>query len=164
MTKAEFNTCFHQFFDPIRNFIYYRCGNADLATDVAQEVFMKVWEKGLTYHPKQTKALLYKVAKEMWISQYRKIETAKKYTLSLSLKQDLYSPDKAFEFEELKQAYEKALGQLSEKQREVFLMNRMEQLTYKEIAERLSISVKTVEKRMRLTLQTLRKTLNYERQ
>ena len=46
---------------------------------------------------------------------------------------------------------------MPEKQRIVFLMSRMEELTYKEIAERLDLSVKAVEKRMSIALGELRK-------
>jgi len=41
-------------------------------------------------------------------------------------------------------------------------MSRMEQLKYKEIAERLNISLKAVEKRMKLALLSMRKALDYE--
>ena len=47
----------------------------------------------------------------------------------------------------------------SEKQRSVFLMSRMEDMTYKEIAERLDLSVKAVEKRMSIALAELKKRL-----
>ncbi|UCH13169.1 MAG: RNA polymerase sigma-70 factor, partial [Bacteroidales bacterium] len=55
--------------------------------------------------------------------------------------------------------YVKALSELSEKQRTVFLMARMEGLKYREIAERLNISIKAVEKRMSITLAYLKKAL-----
>ena len=51
---------------------------------------------------------------------------------------------------------ETAIANLPEKQREVFLMNRIEKKKYKEIAEELSISVKAVEKRMHQALVTMR--------
>jgi RNA polymerase sigma-70 factor (ECF subfamily) len=63
-------------------------------------------------------------------------------------------------YKELFTDYTKALAALPEKQRTVFLMARMEGLTYKEIAERLNLSVKAIEKRMSLTLAHLRKTLH----
>lgn len=161
MTKEEFKICFDQWFDPIRSFVYYRCGDPDRATDIVQEAFMKIWEKDVFYHPQQTKALLYKVAKELWISQHRKLQTARKYQLSVKEKPESNLSENGVEFEELKEKYEKALANLPEKQRTVFLMSRLEECTYKEIAERLGLSVKAIEKRMKLALQQLRKELDY---
>jgi RNA polymerase sigma-70 factor (ECF subfamily) len=56
--------------------------------------------------------------------------------------------------------YTKALTALPEKQRTVFMMSRMEGLKYQEIAERLNLSVKAIEKRMSSALAYLRKTLH----
>ena len=50
-----------------------------------------------------------------------------------------------------------AIADLPENQRIVFLMNRLDKKTYKEIAELLDISVKAVEKRMHKALKELRK-------
>ena len=161
MTKEEFKICFDQLFDPIRNYIYYRCGDSDKATDIVQEAFLKIWEKQIEYHPEKTKGLLYKVAKELWISQYRKEQSAEKYKLTLKFKDDKETPLRSLEYKELKEKYEIALSNLPENQREVFLMSRMEELTYKEIAARLEISVKGVEKRMSLSLKSLRNMLSH---
>ena len=159
MTKEQFKICFDEWFDVIRNYIFYKCGDTEKATDIAQEAFLKVWQKQFKYHPQQTKALLYKIAHELWISEYRKIQTARKFELSLTHKIDENSPERNFEYEELKSNYEKILAVLPEKQREVFLMSRMEELSYKEIADRIGLSVKAVEKRMSLALSELRNKL-----
>ena len=58
-----------------------------------------------------------------------------------------------------KNTYEEALKSLSEKQRDVFLMSRLDALSYKDIAERLDISVKAVEKRISGALSNLRKSI-----
>ncbi|WP_367328868.1 sigma-70 family RNA polymerase sigma factor, partial [Lentimicrobium sp.] len=60
---------------------------------------------------------------------------------------------------ELHYRIENALAELPEKCREVFLLNRNEQLRYREIAEKLGISLKTVETRMSKALNHLRKRL-----
>ena len=124
---------------------------------------MKIWEKKFSYHPTQTKGLIYKIANQLWISHYRKQESKKKYQLTLSSNDFNTQGDQKIEFEELKQKYQNTLSILPIKQREVFLMSRMEDLTYKEIAERLKISIKAVEKRMSQTLKELRKNLDYEK-
>ncbi len=161
MTKEEFKFCFDQLFDSVRNYIFYRCGNEEIATDIAQETFMKIWEKKFSYHPTKTKGLIYKIANQLWISQHRKQESQNKYELTLSYSQTTSHEEKALELKELKNNYEATLANLPVIQREVFLMSRMEELSYKEIAERLKISVKAVEKRMSSALKELRIKLNY---
>jgi len=54
------------------------------------------------------------------------------------------------------------LNEMPEKSKEVFLLNRIEKLTYQEIAKRLDLSVKTIEKRMHQALVHIRKHLNYK--
>jgi len=57
---------------------------------------------------------------------------------------------------ELNEKIDKAINELPEKCREVFILNRYENLKYKEIAEQLQISVKTVETQMSKALQHMR--------
>ena len=132
-----------------------------MATDIAQDSFMKIWEKNLEYNENQIKGLLYKISKELWISQYRKIDSARKFELNLTYEDERITPEDLLEYDELRVKYEEVLSILPENQREVFLMSRMEDLTYKEIADRLDIGVKAIEKRMSLALRTLRKELKY---
>ena len=58
---------------------------------------------------------------------------------------------------EFMEKLESTIDNLPEKQREVFLMNRIEKMKYKEIALHLDISVKAVEKRMHQALVVMRK-------
>ena len=156
MNKQDYKHCFDQYFDPLRNYLYYKCGDSDLATDIVQDIFLKVWEKPIDVTSKTIKALLYKMVNDAFFDQLRKNKVADKYLSRLDLNLNSNGPDDILEFEELKQQYETSLAALGEKQRSVFLMSRMEDLTYKEIAERLSISVKAVEKRMSQTLKVLK--------
>lgn len=160
LTREVFKSCFDQFFDPIRNYIYYRCGDGELATDVAQEVFTKLWEKQLEGTPQELKSLLYKMAGDMFVNHYRKQQVAKRYQESFKLEVTANTPEEQVEYEELKAMYETALADLPEKQRTVFLMSRMEEMTYREIAERLELGVKAVEKRMSQALQSLKQAMN----
>lgn len=160
MDREQFRKFFEAWFDPVRNFVYYHCGDKELSTDIAQEVFIKVWEKKFDINDEKIKGLVYKMAREMTISAYRHSMVEKKYMESLKFEYEESGTDIGPEYNELKERYEKALARLPEKQREVFLMSRNEELKYSEIAERLSISVKAVEKRMTQALSYLRKSLN----
>jgi RNA polymerase sigma-70 factor (ECF subfamily) len=64
--------------------------------------------------------------------------------------------------EELNQQLQQALASIPEGPREVFLMNRIEELSYSEIADRLGLSVKAIEKRMSEALRVLREKFNYK--
>ena len=159
LSKKEFKLLFDTYFDAIRSFIFYRCGDIDTASDMAQEIFMKVWEKKEQLHKNNLKALLYKIANEMVISAYRK-ETSRNHfeqEMIYDNEPDL-SPEDEILFKELASSYARALEQMPEKQRVVFLMSRNDH----EIAGRLDISIKTVEKRMNSALQFLKKALSTE--
>ena len=162
MKQKEFKDFFEINFDPLRSFIYYLCGDTDLATDIAQEVFIRVWEKQFDIQNPKIKGLLFKMAREMFISRYRRNKVAKKYIDSIRFNyEETFTVDSDIEYDELRQRYENALFKLPVTQREVFLMSRDEKLKYSEIAERLGISVKAVEKRMSAALAYLRNVLNF---
>jgi RNA polymerase sigma-70 factor (family 1) len=160
LTKSEFKTLFHQHFDAVRNYIWYRSGDAELASDIAQEAFLKLWEKQDRLNNKNQKALLYKMAGDLFVSHYRKTKHELKFSLQTNARPAVRTPEDEMHFDELKQRYEQSLSQLPEKQRVVFLMSRMDQLKYSEIAQNLGLSQKAVEKRMNQALQHLRKALN----
>ena len=163
MTQEEFKGLFDKYFDTIRSYIYYRCGDTELATDIAQEVFMQVWEKQFEIRDGKIKSLLYKMSADLFISKYRRMELEQKYMNSIELDYLEDSPEEQAELVELTSRYEKSLAALPENQRIVFLMSRNEGLKYSEIAERLDISVKAVEKRMNKALLFLRGALEYKR-
>lgn len=160
MTKEQFRKIFDSYFDLVRDYVYYRSGDQELATDIAQEAFMRIWEKRLNPEKNQIKALLYKIAGDLFVSSYRKQKTEQNFKLSLKPEVNFETPEDKISFEELNRNYEQALGQLPEKQRTVFLMSRMDGLKYAEIADTLGLSVKAVEKRMSHALTYLKKALD----
>jgi len=159
LTKEEFKVLFDTYFNSVRSYLFYRGAEKEQASDLAQDVFLRVWEKQLNVDPKTALRLLYKMAGDMFVSRYRRETLEMNYMKSL--KNDTYesSPEDQLQYNELKAKYSKALASLNEKQRTVFLMARMEGLKYHEIAERLNLSVKAVEKRMSITLAYLKKAL-----
>ena len=161
INKAEFKQLFDRHFDDLRTFIFYRCGNLDMAQDMAQDVFMKVWEKRENLNNQNLKSLLFKMGNDLVISNYRKEAVRNDFaqcaTAQGAMTQDAcQSPEDDMIYQELVAAYAKALELMPEANRTVFLMSRNEELKYHEIAERLGISIKTVEKRMSAALQYLR--------
>ncbi len=159
MTKEEFKVLFDSYFDAVRSYLFYRGADKEQASDLAQDVFMRIWEKQLDVDQKTALRLLYKMAGDMFVSRYRRETLEMNYMNSLTNDRAEDSPEDQLQYNELKENYAKALADLGEKQRTVFLMARMEGLKYHEIAERLNLSVKAVEKRMSIALDHLRKAL-----
>jgi RNA polymerase sigma-70 factor (ECF subfamily) len=161
LTREQFKDIFDKHFDEVRNYIYYRSGDTELATDIAQDTFIKLWEKQFDIVNGKIKGLLFKIAGDLFISSYRKQKTAMNFQLNMKPETSGITPEEQLQFNELQATYNKALGNLPEKQRVVFLMSRLEELKYREIAERLEISIKAVEKRMKNALEYLRQAMNY---
>ena len=161
MTQAQFKEIFDTHFDEIRNYIYYRSGDKELATDVAQETFIKFWEKQFIINDSKVKGLLFKISGDLFVSSYRKQKTALNFKLNLKPNLENETPEDKIQFEELSERYNIALQQLPEKQRVVFLMSRIDELKYQEIADNLGLSLKAIEKRMTLALAFLKNALHY---
>jgi len=72
LTKEEFRFLFDNQFDRLRQYILFRSGNADFSTDIAQDCFLKIWEKKDKIDNHLAKGLLFKMANDLFISRYRK--------------------------------------------------------------------------------------------
>ena len=160
MTHEKFKELFDQNFDAVRNYLYYRSGDAELSTDLAQETFLRLWHKQLGAGHANIRALLYKIAWNLFISHYRREVIMSRLKLRHKPETMTGSPDEPLVFEEMKSAYERALGEMPDRQRTVFLMSRIDRLTYREIADRLGLSVKAVEKRMSLALSFIKQKID----
>ena len=159
MTAKDFKMIYDAHFDDLRRYLIYRSGDQDLSKDIAQNVFMKVWTKKIEIASGNIKSLLFKMATDEFISHIRKKKVEKEYTESIDLKLIL-EPYNNDDLLEKKVLFQKALNQLPEKQKTALLMNKMQGLTYKEIAEVLNLSQKAIEKRIGLALKALKQNLN----
>ena len=159
MTAKDFKMIYDAHFDDLRRYLIYRSGDQDLSKDIAQNVFMKVWTKKIEIASGNIKSLLFKMATDEFISHIRKKKVEKEYTESIDLRliREPYNNDDLLEKKVL---FQKALNQLPEKQKTAFLMNKMQGLTHKEIAEILNLSQKAIEKRIGLALKALKQNLN----
>ncbi|MEL6674768.1 MAG: RNA polymerase sigma-70 factor [Bacteroidota bacterium] len=153
---GAFKDLFDQYYEAIRNFLYYKSGNMELSEDLTQEAFLILWKKKDNINPEKVKSYLYTIANNLFLNEIKHQKVVLKFQQQPKSTSSKESPQYLMEEEEFRKRLELAIAELPEKNRTVFLMNRIEKLTYKEIADRLGLSVKAVEKRMHKALLVLR--------
>ena len=156
-TESAFKSFYLTHAESLRNFLYYKTGDLKQAEDLMQEAFLKLWQKRQEVQPEKAKSFLFTVANNLFLDKVRHQKVVRNYELQPRSDRDKESPEYHMEVQEFKQQLEAVLAGLTEASRVVFLMNRLEDLSYKEIAARLGISQKAVEKRMSKALKELRK-------
>jgi RNA polymerase sigma-70 factor (ECF subfamily) len=158
-----FRAVFNQWQQTIFNFLHFRTKNVARAEDLLQEVFLKLWDTRTRLDEKKSlRNYLYTIANNLALNEARheKVVVKHKEGTVLPLFSNTENPEFIFEEKEWKSKLEGAIASLPEKPRVIFLMSRMEDLSYQEIADRLSISIKTVETHMVTALRHLRQTLS----
>ena len=158
----EFKKIFETNYPRLLRFAGEYVGNTDDAEDILQNVFLKFWEKWLTL-PKDANlsAYLLTMVKNHCLDFLKHRQVVNRYATEMEFNCyaiSKFDPDRT-DIETLERLAEKAIAELPEQCRKIFEMSRYESLKYKEIAERLGISVKTVETHMSNALKLLRAAL-----
>jgi len=141
----------------LRNFLYYKYGDLKAAEDIVQESFIKLWVNCTKVAIEKAKSFLFTVANNLFIDIKRHEKIVLKYQNNIKSAVDKETPEFIMQEKEFMDKLQNTIGTLPNKQREVFLLNRIDKKTYNEIAEILQISVKAVEKRMQKALIIVRK-------
>jgi len=160
--NAAFEILFRKYYAPITNFTASIVRDITVAEEIAQEVFLYIWEKRekIEIHT-GFKSYIFSSAKNKSLN-YLKLELPKhQATTDLENIQIGKMPVMADnETDLIKKKIQYAIDQLPDKCRNIFVLSRYGGLTYKEIAEDLEISVKTVENQMTIALRKLKEALS----
>lgn len=129
----------------------------DQAEELVQEVFANVWSKsGNLKIQSSPRAYLFTSTRNACLNFLKHKRVEHTYLEQTTFHQEQGDP---VEYEELVNRLERAMEKIPEKCREIFELNRFEGKRYKEIAEELGLSLKTVENQMGKALKILRKEL-----
>ena len=155
--ESHFNSFYLEHIQAVNNFAFYKCGDKATSLDLVQDAFAKIWENCSKIDFTKAKTYLFTTVNNLFLNTIRHQKVVMSYAKEVPYldKTDL-SPEYLMEEDEFKEKLLSAISNLKEEQREVFLLNRMEDKKYREIAEMLNISQKTVEKRMSAALKILR--------
>ena len=129
---------------------------------MVQNVFCKIWErKGQLAIETSLIAYLYRAVYNESLNhlKHQKVRMAYQAHATYQMNQQTDSASKKILLGDLEQKLRKAMSELPEQCRTIFQMSRFEELKYQEIADRLGISIKTVENQMGKALKQLRSKL-----
>ena len=156
-----FNKIFDHYAKRLFRFSMSYLKSTEDAEEVVQEVFLKIWDNKENLSTlKSFESYLFTIAKNGILNTIRKSKYKEAYQhyVKIHPEKDALLDDE-LNFKELERVYKKAVEELSPKRKEIFLLSREKHLSNTEIAEKLDISVKTVENQMTSALSEIRKTL-----
>ncbi|NCO80050.1 sigma-70 family RNA polymerase sigma factor, partial [Candidatus Falkowbacteria bacterium] len=141
--RQAFVKAYDLYVDQIYRFIYFKVGNKEEAEDLSSAVFLKIWsylQENNIIDSKTLRPLLYKIARNIIIDHYRKINQRENVSLDktmeqgglIDVKQDI--AQRAEVMSDL-MVIETKLPELKEEYREVIIMRYINELSIKEIAE-----------------------------
>ena len=161
LDKTEFENLFKLHFQHLCRFATQYVIDADTAQDICQKIFINLWEKRAEVNPhKSLKSYLFTAVKNRCLNHIRDQKKFRSKVLDLDCANfNIVEDTDQLAVEELQTKIEKALNALPEKCRLVFEMSRFRNMKYREIAEELDISQKTVEAHMSKAMKHLRESL-----
>ena len=155
----SFEFLFHQFHPGLVLYAGSILKNSELAEEVVQDVFYNIWKNRREFRLTTSwKSYLFKSVYNNSLMEIRKMKREIPMDEEKFINENNISVDASGEIqkEELNEVIEKTLNSLPERTKEIFTLSRFEGLKYKEIALKLTISVKTVEANMARALKAFR--------
>jgi RNA polymerase sigma factor (sigma-70 family) len=136
-------------------------GNTTSAEDIAQETFIRIWERRETWKLEGSlRGLLFRISRNLSLDERRRDITHARSLRRSTGGSHVPSPDERLVVTDLERAYSDALERLPDRRREVYLLVRHHGLSHQEVAQALSLSPQTVANHVRLALIDLREALS----
>jgi RNA polymerase sigma-70 factor (ECF subfamily) len=161
VNKDAFEKLFKEYFKPLTSFAYKFVKDIDDAKSIVHDVFMKLWEKKDEIDMNRSvKSYLFTSVNNRslnFIRDHKKFADDE-FIMDIQYEEN-WEPANEMTAQEIQNKVDETLESISPKVKQVFEMSRNEGLKYKEIAEKLNISVKTVETHMSTALKALRENL-----
>ena len=159
MNADEFKALFLPLHARLYRTAYALLWNAQDAEDIVQDVFFKLWRKRETLEIEgSVKVYLLRAARNGCLDciRHSKVVNVHQENAVKDSVPEVYDTDDYIMYSDLKGHLGAILRQMDAKAAEAFRMNRFDHLKYKEIAEKLNVSERTVEVRIGNALKAIR--------
>jgi RNA polymerase sigma-70 factor, ECF subfamily len=162
--EKAFEILFHKYYGHLCLFATKIINDDVAAEEIVQDFFVKLWEKKVhLFIETSVKNYFFRSVKNLCLNFIQHNKTKLRYAqIVISEVENQFTDDNNYPEPDLQVKIEESINSLPEKRREIFRLSRQEGLKYNEIANKLNISIKTVETQMSLAMKTLRDKLkNY---
>jgi RNA polymerase sigma-70 factor (ECF subfamily) len=135
--------------------------DGDSAEEIAADVFVRLWEKRASVDARALRSFLFTVARNAALDELRRRRSRNRIgrLWKRAMRAGSADPAAVLEEREVSVAVDRAIQRLPDRQREVFELAYLRQLSYREVAEVMGISWKTVGNHLSAALKELRRTL-----
>jgi RNA polymerase sigma-70 factor (ECF subfamily) len=158
--QKTFEALFRTYFQPLSLYAASIIHSQEDGEEIVQDLFFQIWEKRQQLHiTSSLKSYLYRSVRNRCLNFIKHQKVKEKYRQEAVQQFSEAVNEPPSDAPELKEKIQAAITTLPARCREVFELSRFEGLKYREIAEVLGISPKTVEVQMGKALKTLRKEL-----
>ncbi|MGB1039537.1 MAG: RNA polymerase sigma-70 factor [Flavobacteriales bacterium] len=158
--EKSFELLFKTHYESLVRFVYKYLNDIEESEEIVQDTFYTLWEKSETITIQSSiKSYLFQAARNKSLNSIKHRNVKQKYADAVLNSDSEFSEEGSMEMEELQDKINEALEMLPPKCRQVFELSRFEEKKYREIAEELNISIKTVENHMGKALGLLRTSL-----
>ena len=148
--RSAFEVLFRAYSAPLCAFALRYVKAPEVAEEIVQDVFLKIWVNRESWRPRNVKSYLYGAVRNKALDHlaHQKVVQEWKGKAYHAPETTISTPQHTLQYEELAEAIQEGIECLPERTRLVFILSRQHGLRYKEIASALGISVKTVEAQM----------------
>lgn len=159
VSSSGFELVFRSHFEALHTYASHILNDEDQAKEVVQQVFYKLWKKRETLQVTSITAYLNRAVYNDCMDYFRHQEVRQSHRDYAMGQVQATAPEEKTSLRDMEQKLETVIRTLPPQCRLIFNMSRFEELRYREIAERLGISVKAVEKQISHALKILRTAL-----
>lgn len=156
-----FERIYNHYWSKVLHFTSLYINDPNEQEEIVQQVFVRFWEKrAMLDQERDLDGFLFIITRNMVFNRFRKSFNEKAYREAAESKADgIYDMEEMIDADDLQKYIDKLVSVLPSRQKEAFILSRRGGLSAKEIAERMNISVKGVERHIYLALKFIKANL-----
>ncbi len=160
--KSGFEQLFRSVYSPLCAYANSFLKDIDASEEVVQEIMFRLWENRKAIEIRNSvQSYLFRAVRNASLNVLKHMDVKEAYRVArkIEMKGELAAEEDDLVTNELHEKIRQAIDALPAERKKIFIMSRYDGLTYREIADKSGLSVKTVENQIGSALRTLREEL-----